>query len=251
VNRLNRLLSQLSPAERDRLARSLLQASNEISDTRIRSVLRSAASSLANDNQSATQRQLAQLQDVIKRTPEGKAALSRLKQAKAQLDRVKNQVSGVNKQSARQQGRQGALTRNGLHRLGQPQTAQRAGQSSRPGADSHHSGTGRGATSTKAVLKSRTIAPAFNSRGKNPRGPGPRDTSKKRGKFGARRQSSPTGAGINIEVSNRGLPNLRTLRRYHPIIVRYARSARAALGRVPLPPDVATYVRHYFSVISR
>jgi hypothetical protein len=269
LSRLAASLPGLTPSQRSQLVRSLGQAANKVVDPSLRSTLRQAASSLANDNAQMTKRSLEHAASFLSSAPAHQVARSKLAAANAQLQQLKGNVSGLrrpapgprpvagrNASSRNQPTGQGTSFRGGNSRsapgqaqvggsgvgrffarknIGSEREVNVTGRSSVAGGNAPGSGKGQGTGSPFSVgnpTKSSTIT--------------------SHGKYVTVYVPGVHGRGAHaFQLGPTGAVRQGTIIPYQQVFVRYEQTAHSALERSPLPPDLQAYVHRYFWAISR
>lgn len=256
-------LAHMSQAQRAALARTLAQAANGTTDSKLRASLHQAASSLAyNDPQSAAAA-LQQAASALAESPNAQAAQGRLSAAGAQLDSLKNAVSGVGSNASggqgTGQGKSGTGTAKGSGK------GQGSGRGNGKGSGSSNgSGQGKGTGQGQGTGQGRGQG---SGSGQASGGSGGRGGTGGHGVGGGRGNAGPQGQGKlgarvyvpskqgkgpqTIQNGPNGTPLQGSTIPYQQVIGQYSRSAHTALDRAALPPGLQNYVRQYFSSISK
>jgi ribosomal protein S20 len=275
LSHLARALNHLTAAQRNQLGRALEQAANAASDSRLRALLRQAASSLAYNDAQAARSALQQAASALKQTPSARATQAALNAASSQLDSLKNDISGVSKGTSSQtagtgsgksgqgsgQGK-GGSGGHGSKRAGGGKGSGRGqgkghgsgnGQSNSRGSG-HGQGTGsghghgQGSDHGSGSGSGRSGGPGGHGLGGGRGGAGPHG----RGRYHAT-VYVPTKEGKGSHMTQtgpRGAPLRGALLPYQEVLAQYEQTAHAELDRSALPPALRNYVRRYFAAIS-
>jgi hypothetical protein len=272
LSRLASGLNHLSASQRAKLARSLSKAQGAASDSRLKSALQQASSSLSRGDTRAAARALQKAAGTLKSAAANESAASRLASASNSLDSLKNSVSGMSQDNGTQPQSQ--------------QTGSQRTSSSKPGANGNegivqpnglghqrtlHPGAGKASSSGQDKIQGRAngsdaliIRRQGGSSTSSVTGPGNK-TAGGTGSGGGGSSGSQSslryvtvfipgkaGPGIDttVQTSGSALPGGRLVP-YQVVIARYSRAAHVALDQLALPPSLQSYVREYFSSVSK
>jgi hypothetical protein len=285
-NHLAQSLAHMNASQRASLARALAQAANTTSNNTLRSQLQQASQALGNNNPQAARSALQQSAQSLAQSPQQQSALSRLQQAGAQLDSLKNQISGVSgpipstQISGQPSSRTGA-SRSGTGPNGKGPTGRTYSLGPRQGSGKgkgqgtgYNLGTRRGQGQAQGNGFSRSGRTGAQGRGAGrgqARGHEGSSSSPSKSPSGAHGagglgRTSRTRAGHSatvyipslqgkgksiMQTGPNGAPQPGAIVPYQQVIGRYAQSAHQALDRSALPPSLQGYVKEYFSAISR
>ncbi|MGH2441909.1 MAG: hypothetical protein ACRDFX_01950 [Chloroflexota bacterium] len=239
LNRLARAIARMKPRQRAQLAGALARAANGNSAKALRSSLRKASSSLGNSNPGAAIKALRSAASALQRSFGQQAAQSKLGGALSALNSAKGAVAGLNK------GRQSGTT-TGKGSGARSGRAGGSGSGKASGSNGSH-GSASGKRRLRGQSSGRSKSHGGGSGGNGRAGKG-------KGQFRRARvvpQSQRSGKGPHtILTGPKGLPLPGVRVPYQVVLRRYATTARTALDRSSLPPDLQAYVRQYFSTIS-
>jgi hypothetical protein len=285
LQRLAKNLAHLSPAQRAQLARTLAKAANASSDSKLRGALHQAASSLAYNDPQTAAASLQQAAGSLSNTPAAQQAQARAQSAGSQLDSLKNQVSGVNSSSGSPgkdtgtpsnssgQGQQGGSTGQGQGAgQGNGKGSGGKGQGSAKGSGNgkgqgsgqgqgQGNGSGKGNGNGKGSGQGKGQGQGQGSGSGGQGGSGGHGIGGGRGNAGGKGQGrfatvySPRarqGTGPHsVQSGPAGAPQQGPIVPYQQVIGQYSSAAHSALDRANLPPTLRSYVRSYFSAVSR
>lgn len=231
--------------QRSRLANDLARASNHLSDSNLRQALRNAASALARNDRRTASKALHSAARRLRKGGGQRRTRGSIMRAREKLDGIKDGMSGLRQHPPglskhnplSNQGDQNTNARRNLTGLGQ-QTGVGRTSSGRQAGSSPKPNQRRGDVGTNTNV-------GGQNRGRRNNGHGRPDHyatvyipgSARRGPLLPANGSSANPAQVPV-VS------------YQRVIGRYQRSARSALDRMPLPPDVRGYVQRYFARLS-
>jgi hypothetical protein len=249
--RIGQSLRTASGSQRAKLARSLLQAAYRVGDPRLRATLTNAAAAIARNDAPTALRSLKQAEDALRHTPAERSVIRTVKQTNTRLDKLKNKIS-----NAARKPQSTGLPRTARGRPGSRNSvrARKSSLNGQPRLGPEQAPKGSKVTSaTGQVNLSHLVLPAASDRGRKnlANGQVKQKAGTKKGKYINKTAPGPQANGRTIKISGQGAPYQGAVLRYHPLVVRYAQSARTALNRSALPPDLAAYIRQYFSIISR
>jgi hypothetical protein len=244
----SRMLKQLafsagkqSAGQQQRAAQSLLKAANKIPDVQVKADLRQAASALGHGDTKRAQQALKNAASHFSASQNAQHTKSSVSTARRQLDRVKNDISGLKRSSGTSRNKTG----------GKPVSS----------AQSQLHG-GKEAAGARG-------APPSGLNGKQARGKkfdsraGSTESSRNVG-GGADRAGKAAGSHYAVvyvpgqigrghhylPIVLHGSPKRVPLVPYQQVIAKYGKSARTAISRSALPPSLQTYVRKYFTVLA-
>jgi hypothetical protein len=274
LSRLASSLSRMSPAQRAALARSLAKAANSVSSHSLQSSLRQAASSLGYNDSVSAAAALRQAASALSRSPSQQSGLSRLSGTSSQLQALKGAVTGLGQQTPGSNSGSGGKPGSGQpgngkgHGAGHGRARGHGNGSGHGGGAGHGNGVGHGngaghghGRGQGTGLGRGNGAGSGNGSGQGQVGSGGHGIGGGkggRGGSGAGHSGShvyvPGKAGKgphSILVGPTGAPLPGASVPYQEVILRYEQSARAALDHGALPASLQTFVRRYFSSISR
>lgn len=257
LNHLAGSMSHLLAAQRASLARSLAQAANSTSDPSLRASLHQAASSLGyNDPKSAAQA-LRQAASAAGQSPNAQAAQSRLQSASSELDSMKADVSGLGTA-----GKSGGVATTATGSNGKSSGSGKGNGQGQGGGKGQGTGKGKG----KGTGQGKGAGSGQGKGQGSGQGSSGQGGTGGHGIGGGRGGSGPRGHGRyaprvyvpsrqhsgsqSIQTGANGAPLPGSSVPYQQVVGQYARTARVALDRSSLPPDMQQYVRSYFSSIS-
>lgn len=281
LDSLARAMHRMTPAQRAALARSLMQAANQTSDSALRSDLRQAASALANGDPTSASQSTQQASRALSRSASQQSTMAELQEAQGDLSSAKDQINGTVGPTAHSPAASGAGRPGGGKGTGQARGAG-AGKGQTQG---HGLGNGKGSQAGKGQGSGRGQGhssgagqnPASGRGSANARGSGRGQTGANtrsgqsgRGAAGAHGtggtgRNNPTRPGSNVQVyvpgrsgqgktvvqsGPTGAPETGGQIPYRQVVARYAASAHQALDRSALPPALQAYVRAYFTTIT-
>ncbi|MGI8828090.1 MAG: hypothetical protein ACR2JC_21160 [Chloroflexota bacterium] len=247
-------LQRMHGAQKSQLARALAQAANTSGDRRLRSDLRKAATSLGHGDTASATVFLKQAAALLRHTPAMQRAQSRLRTVSSRLGNLKNILAALR----RGQQYQKAIAKSqsqgsNVHQT--PAQSARTGTNTDPRKTSlsrvsaAHGPRANGAPSRAGRSPSTTVGRGRGERLTESNGTSTQSPGKSRGALYI--HGRETNGTRFLQKGRSGSPSQAAQQRYRQILVRYAQSARTALERMPLPPDVQAYVRQYFDQISR
>jgi hypothetical protein len=267
---------------------ALARAANTVSDRTLRSALQHAAASLGNSDSQSAARALRQAASAMNGSPAAGHAQARLGAAASALESVKADITGLGKGGSEGasintvppglgqpigtgagngnvKGVNGRPDRNGPGGRSAGNALTSPGHRNKParfpgkgnghgngqgsGGSGHGSGRGLGG---KPGTGGREATSGLGSATGNSRPA----TGRRRaaGRSGARVYVPPVKVGAGGTIQSRGpngVPLPGPTVPYHQVLGRYQQVARAALDQASLPPSIRSYVRRYFSAISR
>jgi len=283
LQRLARELAHMPAAQRAALARSLAKAASTTSDSTMRSALQQAASSLAYQDPKTAAGALQEAAAALDRSPSAQAAQSAANSAAAGLESMKGGVSGLSTQAGGSSASGNAAT---SQTPGSGQNGQGSGQGQGSGSGQgkgNGSGQGQGNGSGSGQGQGRRTGTGSgqgrgsgqgtgrgqgSGNGRGSSGSGGAGGTGGHGIGGGRGGSGGQGSGHlgtrvyipgkfgkGTHTIQNGGPSGAPLRGstvpYRQVIGQYEQTAHTALDRASLSPSMQSYVRQYFSSISR
>ncbi len=270
LQRLARELAHMSAAQRAALARSLARAASTTSDSTMRSALQQAASSLGYQDPKTAASALQEAAAALDRSPSARAAQSAANSAAAGLESMKSGVAGLTSQTGGSASSGNAATSQ-TPGSGQGQ-GNGSGQGQGKGSGSGQ-GQGKGSGAGQGQGKGSGAGQGTgrgqgSGNGRGSSGSGGAGGTGGHGIGGGRGGSGGQGSGHlgtrvyipgkfgkGTHTIQNGGPSGAPLRGstvpYRQVIGQYEQTAHTALDRASLPPSMQTYVRQYFSSISR
>lgn len=272
LQKLATRLRRLTPAQRAALRRSLQRASSASSDRALRAAMDRAASSLERGGLQSGSRSLQAAAAALQSAAAQAAAQSAANAANGRLDSLKNEISGLSQSPGSQlpstssesppgripEGSSGRESKGAL--LQSRQGGSGAQQAGRSGSSGRNVGsgatTGGGQQAGQSAGRGR-LGGAGSGPGQG--SPGGRASGGGHGDAGPRGQGKYTTVYVpyvrrNGPRASQAAPEGTQQRRFVPystVIAQYKRSERIALDRGSLPPALQSYVRRYFTAISR
>lgn len=251
--RLIASLRYMSAAQRQAAARTLDRTAKAISDGRLQTILRRAATALSAKNTASAAVFLKQGVTLLRDQPQAQRTRALIRASTSRLDRLKNALSAIQRRSllrptptaanAATPGRASGTKSGKQGKTGhRKSTATRlAGQAWKP-------------TNERTASKDQRVITNVRRAGQGGRvNDDPRySIQKSRAARATVYVRGREGNGTRLlQNGSRAAVSQTRQQQYRQILMRYASSARAALDHGALPPSVQTYVRQYFSEISQ
>lgn len=238
-------LNRATPHQRARMAQDLLKAANATRDRTTRSLLHKAASAVGYGDRKRAQSALKKASSRLRRSTTARKARSGLSRSGNGLDMAKYQLS-----PSRIGKLQGASLGNEQtkfnHEPGNALSPSQQGAANRPIVNRNLNASGLNNKRNLAESGEASDSGGF-SQGKQQEVSGHGHAKR----FGVVYLPGKLSKGTySVQLGPNGKVAHLSPAAYQRILARYARSTAAAVGHTSLPPDLQTYVRRYFVVLS-
>jgi hypothetical protein len=267
LNKIASKLSHMTSAQRAALAQKLARAANSVSNPKLQSGLRQAASSLGYKDPQGAASALRQTASSLAQSPGQQSAMNQVASTSSKLQGFKGAVTGLSpSRPGGHSGTQGQSGQSGHSGHGQGQgNGHGSGHGSGHGqGQGNGQGTGHGQGQGQGSGHGQGNGHGQGQGQGSGNGQGSSGGHGPGGGTGTRGGSQNGGAGARVYIPGRtgkgphtvlkgpnGAPLPGVSVPYQEVILRYEQSARSALDHGSLPPSLQSYVRQYFTSISR
>jgi hypothetical protein len=244
LQRLASTVPHMAPSKTSQLTHNLQRASNHLSDASLRQALRNAASALAHNDRKSAATELGRASNQLRKSPAQRRTAAGVQHTRKRLDSVKSAAAGLRRRLV-------SIQHNSLTNQDDRNTNARrnlTGQQQQSGVGKNTGGRQAG-SSPKPGSRVSDSGKNTNVGGNNQGRRGPHNSN-------TRHFATVYVPGLLHRGQSRGRsrsltnPGRVPVVSYRAVIARYSHTARAALDRMALPPDVRGYVQRYFERLS-